>query len=535
MDGYRRPKPSKHFLSYTNQGYSLAVPLYDVTLASSVMGFSFNATVFATIGANSYRIYTVNPGVFSEDHGKIFANNSVFSTTDFPYQQDFATQGGEDYSESDLVRYVQDECIDLFARSFVSDRRFVILELDRNEKLNHTVALTFNREVNANESIDPKEKDLASFFDGETDSYSWICFGNGRTGPINSTDSGNCDPLEEKGRPTWRPFGYNISGCYSHTYEEHCKLEMASQLAIMVVVITFAQALVLLLLAFIPRPTPLLTIGDAISSFLEDPDPNTAQMAFAQFGKRAMPWAWTFSPLMIYGLPRLNQKKIHAAGVSSTDLALRFTILILLAIHGLQSMFSSGSLDGITYLTDLGFGAINVRTLITGWTVSQSAARGVWENTMIANAAQPLLSLLYFLYNGQLTAVYLGTEWDGYGVTAKGLRVSGIPRGVQRGTHFLQLPFRYSVPLAAASGLLHWLASQSLFAVSLVLDGERAVFTCGYSPLALLCLLAALFLLPAVLLSVVLPRFGNGVPVAGSCRLVIVVSGRALCRFLIGR
>ncbi|GME22008.1 hypothetical protein GTA08_BOTSDO09507 [Neofusicoccum parvum] len=205
-------------------------------------------------------------------------------------------------------------------------------------------------------------------------------------------------------------------------------------------------------------------------------------------------------------------------------LLILFTILILLTIYGLQSMFSSGSLDGITYLTDLGFGAINVRTLITGWTVSQSAARGVWENTMIANAAQPLLSLLYFLYNGQLTAVYLGTEWDAYGVTAKGLRVSGVPRGAQRGTHFLQLPFRYSLPLAAASGLLHWLASQSLFAVSLVLDGGQSVFTCGYSPLALLCLLAALCLLPAVLLPVVLSRFGNGVPVAGSCSASIAAS-----------
>lgn len=150
---------------------------------------------------------------------------------------------------------------------------------------------------------------------------------------------------------------------------------------------------------------------------------------------------------------------------------------------------------------------------------------GVWQNTLIANAAQPIFSLLYFFYNSQFTAILLGTEWDAYGgAHAKGLRVSGAPRGAQRGTHFLSLPFRFAIPLALASGALHWLASQSLFAVSLELDRRVSVFTCGYSPLALLCLLGALLALPAVLLGVAGTRFRNGVPVAGSCSASIAAS-----------
>lgn len=64
------------------------------------------------------------------------------------------------------------------------------------------------------------------------------------------------------------------------------------------------------------------------------------------------------------------------------------------------------------------------------------------------------------------------SEWDSFALFQKGLRVSGVPRGEQRVTHFLQLPYRYSIPLMGFSTLLHWLISQSIFVVSVVTDSE---------------------------------------------------------------
>lgn len=50
--------------------------------------------------------------------------------------------------------------------------------------------------------------------------------------------------------------------------------------------------------------------------------------------------------------------------------------------------------------------------------------------------------------------------------TRKGLRVTA-PRGEQRSSYFLQLPYRWAVPLMIVSGALHWLMSQTIFPVRL--------------------------------------------------------------------
>lgn len=74
------------------------------------------------------------------------------------------------------------------------------------------------------------------------------------------------------------------------------------------------------------------------------------------------------------------------------------------------------------------------------------------------------------------------------------------------------------------SAMLHWFASQSLFTVSLVLEGHGTVFTCGYSPTALLFLFAAFAVPPVFLLWMALKRFKNGVPVAGSSSAAIAAA-----------
>lgn len=156
----------------------------------------------------------------------------------------------------------------------------------------------------------------------------------------------------------------------------------------------------------------------------------------------------------------------------------------------------------------------------------------IWTTALLAHLSQPLLALLYYAYNSLYTALYLAVEWDAYGSQKKGLRVSCEPRGCQRSAHFLQLPLRYGVPLAMSSALVHWLASESVFVVSLSRaedkdrSGDRFI-GCDFSPTALALLLANLLLLLAVFLIGVLPRFKNGIPVAGSCSAAIAAACHA--------
>jgi hypothetical protein len=96
---------------------------------------------------------------------------------------------------------------------------------------------------------------------------------------------------------------------------------------------------------------------------------------------------------------------------------------------------------------------------------------------LLANIPQLIASLIYFVYNGLWTTMLANREWTGYSTKRAPLRVT-LPRIGQRSTHYLQLPFTWSVPLLIAGIALHWFISQSIFVarVALYQDGILSRF-----------------------------------------------------------
>jgi hypothetical protein len=86
---------------------------------------------------------------------------------------------------------------------------------------------------------------------------------------------------------------------------------------------------------------------------------------------------------------------------------------------------------------------------------------------MYTNIWQVVLSLLYLAYNALLTCMVVGDEWSRFASRRKPLRVTH-PRGIQRSTYFISMPYRYGVPLMIANTVLHIMISQSLFIVSTI-------------------------------------------------------------------
>lgn len=78
----------------------------------------------------------------------------------------------------------------------------------------------------------------------------------------------------------------------------------------------------------------------------------------------------------------------------------------------------------------------------------------------LANLAQIIISCLYFLYNGVYSSIASAYEWTRFATTRKSLRTTE-PRGLQRSTYWLSLPWRWALPLGFCSLLLHWLASET--------------------------------------------------------------------------
>lgn len=72
-----------------------------------------------------------------------------------------------------------------------------------------------------------------------------------------------------------------IDYCHSEPKEEHCRLQFS--LAIMYIVIgyNFAKAMCMLLTLRYHKSQPLVTLGDAVASFLNQPDPLTENMCLA--------------------------------------------------------------------------------------------------------------------------------------------------------------------------------------------------------------------------------------------------------------
>lgn len=120
-------------------------------------------------------------------------------------------------------------------------------------------------------------------------------------------------------------------------------------------------------------------------------------------------------------------------------------------------------------------------------------------------------------------------EWNNLAAKHKGLRVTK-PVGAQRDTYFLQLPYRWALPLLITSSGLHWLMSQSIFLVRIdqydrdgklktTLGGAKSA--CGFSGFSWAMFTTCFWILCGIVALVGRKRIKMKVPYAANCSLVI--------------
>lgn len=175
----------------------------------------------------------------------------------------------------------------------------------------------------------------------------------------------------------------------------------------------------------------------------------------------------------------------------------------------------SGAINGrwgTTSTTMLGGGGDPQHTLLFAW---------------LSNVPQLALSFCYLAINSECASMAGAREWNQLGVHRKGLRVTN-PTHAQRSTYFLQLPYKFSLPLAFFSGTLHWLLSQSLFLVRIdsfnrdgILDPLSTEFGVVVSGLSFLTLCLAFYGLVMTIAFLGRRKMKVRIPFAASCSLVI--------------
>ncbi|KAK1828274.1 hypothetical protein QBC39DRAFT_374811 [Podospora conica] len=243
-----------------------------------------------------------------------------------------------------------------------------------------------------------------------------------------------------------------------------CSLLLNGPLLGAIAVLHLLALLTTALLLF-SRFHPLATLGDAIASFLQSPDPTTTNAVSSLLTKsdvRQSRWGldsakyylpsshyWIQSP----SLPRW----LYTLLVWATTTALAATGLT----HTLLS-------DPTSRLSP--FGSITPHSALRLPTsVSPATA------ALIPGAAHMLLFTLYLATNALLTTYHLSHESSVFATApAKPLRVSSRPEGEQRTSIFLTLPRWMSWLLATVFIGLDFLVGQSFFSVTMRLGGTEA-------------------------------------------------------------
>ncbi|KAK8102321.1 hypothetical protein PG984_015467 [Apiospora sp. TS-2023a] len=218
----------------------------------------------------------------------------------------------------------------------------------------------------------------------------------------------------------------------------------------------------------------MVTIGDAIHSFLEYPD---AANISEESGHGATTPTKGGGSIILKKARWVVSKRVSWLQAASMTVWILSYICFLgglsipaasvgSSLNHLKKIGVDVSLQGIwnqkfkvnpaATTSDLGpFGNVSQPTLIA-----------FLGNVLVANSPQLLMSVLYLFYNSILTRQLIADEWLRFLKKSgkKTLRVSS-PIGMQRSSYFLSLPLKYSIPLLASTTTLHWLISQSMFLV----------------------------------------------------------------------
>lgn len=291
------------------------------------------------------------------------------------------------------------------------------------------------------------------------------------------------------------------------------------------------------------REETFLTFGDAIASWLDQPDELTKGQCLADAGNFTWKSPGRSPDIRDFWYAREEEEVDRAsqmpglqrwrAAVSTSRWRTTICLCsaVILSANVLLICAAPGH-DDTWHLEDVrNFGAVRPSSVLRT-NLPTGGSAGLISVLLVVNSPQLIVSSCYLLYNGLFTSMHLAHEYSGYAKQRKSLRVT-TPKGTQRSTYWLQLPYTYGIPLIVVSAILHWLVSQSIFLARIVtfvdeqgsggefedarLGAESAGSQIGYSagPVVAAILLATFMLLTVVGMGY--RKFESNMPVAASC------------------
>ncbi|KAL8709696.1 MAG: hypothetical protein Q9220_005636 [cf. Caloplaca sp. 1 TL-2023] len=532
--------PSTRNLFYISRGRAL-IWLFLAT-SSIPLHLFYNSAVFSTLSTREYDILTISPNL---------ANGNFFNASAVP--QDAVDPGPNDHSQSDRWAYQpfpRSRLIEYGSRLLIDIRndsiwqkmevKDCIRQYGKQFISTHGEFLAVSPALNDSYSIKFMDTAYPKMENGRGPAYNWMCdiFPEYQYGINNEQcrlDALMHDTSEWAIRSNrrdvetggWQPDPVDF--CFGLRIEENCRLQFSLTALILVIICNAVKVICMLVMVYRHDARPLVTLGDAIASFLEEPDLTTSGSGIAtKIDILSGDWGQTPKKWTVERPFWLKSSSLTRWIVCNLFCIVILIITGILLSRGVRNQrLADNSLEG---LWSLGYGTVTFQSLLSS---DAFASRSLLLPIFVANLPQLLLSFIYLAYNDLFTCMLLGQEWSSYAHRRKPLRVTQ-PKGQQRSTYNLQLPYTYAIPLMMISGALHWLVSQSIFLARITVfdnlkreDRRWSVSTCGYSNIAIVTVILVSALALCFANATGFRRYPGGMPLAGSNSAAISVACHA--------
>ncbi|KAI3320908.1 hypothetical protein HD806DRAFT_505316 [Xylariaceae sp. AK1471] len=333
------------------------------------------------------------------------------------------------------------------------------------------------------------------------DPWRWMC------GITDQETPCDAQTILESGR--WTVDGLTISRCLARKFPELCELNVSLAILIVVLIGVSVKLIAIVFAVTLGRNRSLLTIGDAVASFLEDPDkfvPPLSRLTYRSRRRMVMfEMKKAFWAAVIFGAGGLSLAWWFFAFTfreTSTAFSLSKTPFDFDAMlrYGLGNMPSRWSEKLNQYLLS--------------YPDAENPSVNYISGAVLANLPQLALSAFYLVFNNYVTRLFVALEFRSFSTRRRGLRVSQPVKDTkQRRAHFLQIPLKYSLLNIALFALLHTFLSQTLFLrrVYAIFPqsyddpseiGKKLLPMIGYSPVA--CFAFAVLLTSLILSGLVI-------------------------------
>ena len=228
-----------------------------VATSSIPLHLMYNSAVFSTLCARQYSVFLVTDSFLTGAAFNVtWEQYSIFGTSEYS-SQDFVPLSYQlenlRHMQSSLQRLDNVACKKAYSAGFISSRADVLLV---SSKKNDTNSLL---------GFDPL---LSPGFSPNNPGH--------RGGWTSARE-----PAQKMSGNAWTAYGLEIDYCLSQLVNEQCRLQYSVAILIIVIICNFVKMICMCLIALQQPSEPLVTLGDAIASFLDKPDSTTRGQCLA--------------------------------------------------------------------------------------------------------------------------------------------------------------------------------------------------------------------------------------------------------------